>query len=62
MAHLSQWHQSVGGGGQLRQGGIPPTLFPTPKKVRGDQMLNIVIVVRLEIKNLEEFDFYRLKL
>ena len=44
----------VGGGGG--RGAIPPTLFPTPKKVRGCQILNIVIVVRLVIKNLEESD------
>ena len=54
-------------------GGNRPPLFLTPKKVRGCQILNIVIVVRLAIKNLEESDclvvvniknltFYRLKL
>ena len=40
----------VGGGNR------PPPPFPTPKKVRGCLILNIVIVVRLAIKNLEESD------
>ena len=35
---------------------IAPSLFPRPKKVRGCQILNIVIVVRLAIKNLEGSD------
>ena len=43
------------------RGAISP-LFPTPKKVRGGQILNIVIVVRLEIKNLEESDFLSIKI
>ena len=46
-------------------GGNRFPLFPTSEKVRGGHILNIVIVVGLEIKNLEESDsltFYQLKL
>ena len=50
-----QWRQSRGAGGN-------PPLFSTPKKVRGGQILNIVIVVRLEIKNLEESDLLSIKI
>ena len=49
-----QWRQSRGAGG-----GIPP-IFPKPKKVRRGQILNIVM--RLEIKNLEESDFLSIKI
>ena len=67
-------YQLVTSGVRVGGGGGPRRLFPTPKKVRGCQILNIVIVVRLVIKNLEESDrlvvvniknltfFYRLKL
>ena len=51
--------KGVGGGGQS----TPPLLkIPTPKKVRGGQILSILIVVRLKIKNLEVSDFLSIKI
>ena len=53
---ILQWRQSRG------QGAIPPFFYTKKKANRGGQILNIVIVVRLEIKNLEESNFFSFKI
>ena len=54
---ILQWRQSRGTGGN------PPPFFYTKKGAnRGGQILNIVIMVRVEMKNLEESIFLSIKI
>ena len=55
---ILQWRLSRGTGGNP-----PPPFFYTKKRAnRGGQILNIVIMVRAEMKNLEESIFVSIKI